>query len=329
MAVRVAEIAQRHPEHGIRIVGFVDDEPLGLPPGTPPVLGGLDELEFHLRRGGVKRLIVAFPNSLDDRAMADLLKLSTPHGIRVEVVPRLWELAGHDTGLGALGNLTLIEMTPIRPHIVRTAVKRGFDIMAAGLGLLVTAPVLAAVAVAVRIDSPGPALFRQTRIGRDGRPFEILKFRSMYVDADAGDGAAGRALEADAGALGLDTPVSDLVAELKREHDPRITAVGRFIRRTSLDELPQLWNVLVGDMSVIGPRPLRPFEARSLTAWQQQRHLVRPGITGIWQVLGRSDVQWNERMEMDYSYARNCSLRQDVRVLARTLTVVLSGKGSR
>ncbi|MFN8111545.1 MAG: sugar transferase, partial [Thermoleophilia bacterium] len=128
---------------------------------------------------------------------------------------------------------------------------------------------------------------------------------------------------------GVAVDIASASALMKEEDDPRITGVGRFLRKTSLDELPQLWNVLKGDMSIVGPRPLRPYEVATLNEWQQHRHSVRPGITGSWQVLGRSDITWEERMHMDYTYARNHSLRHDLRILARTTAVVFGGKGAR
>jgi exopolysaccharide biosynthesis polyprenyl glycosylphosphotransferase len=281
-------------------------------------------------RGNVKRVIVAFPHGFDDARMTALLRTCTAHGVRIETVPRFWELAGPDASVSALGNMALLEVGAMTPGRTREVVKRAFDVLSSALGLLVLSPVLAAAAIAIRLDDPGPVLFRQTRVGRDGREFDIFKFRSMRVGADD-EGTPALAAVADAdGATPLGAaPIKDLVAALKPEDDPRVTRVGRVLRRTSIDELPQLWNVLRGDMSVVGPRPLRPFEVAALTDWQRRRHDVRPGITGTWQVLGRSDVDWDERMQMDYLYARRCSLRQDLRVLARTASVVLGGRGSR
>jgi len=326
VAMRVVELTRRHREHGIHVVGLVDDDPQATPAGAPPGVGGTRDLERLLGCGNVKRVIVAFSNAVDDAHLTEALR-SSPAGVRVNVVPRMWELAGHDARVDALGGMAMIEMTPVSASLIRQVVKRVFDITLSALVLTLASPVMAVVAVAVKLDSPGPALFRQTRVGRGGREFQIMKFRTMRQDADT-HGAALAAARADAGE---DTgqPIADLVAALKPEDDPRITRLGRFLRRSSLDELPQLFNVIRGDMSIVGPRPLRPFEVRALVGWQHQRHNVRPGITGIWQVLGRSTLEWDERMHLDYVYARNCSLRQDLRVLARTLPVVLSRDGSR
>ena len=326
VAMRVVELARRHREHGIRVVGLIDDNPQPTPEGAPPVVGGTDDLGRLLGRGNVKRVIVAFSSAVDDVRLTEALR-SSPEGVRVNVIPRMWELAGHDARVDALGGMAMIEMTPVGHTAMRLAAKRTFDIALAGTVLLLASPVMAIVALLVKLDSPGPALFRQTRVGRGGREFEIMKFRTMRQNADT-EGAALAAARADAGE-DTGTPIADLVAALKPENDPRITRLGRFLRNSSLDELPQLFNVVRGDMSIVGPRPLRPFEVRALVGWQHQRHNVRPGITGIWQVLGRSTLDWDERMHLDYVYARNCSLRQDLRVLARTLPVVLSRDGSR
>ncbi|MFN8124835.1 MAG: sugar transferase [Thermoleophilia bacterium] len=326
VAMQVVELARRHREHGIRVVGLIDDDPQDTPEWAPPVVGGTGDLTRLLGRGNVKRVIVAFSSAVDDERLTDALRTS-PEGVRVNVIPRMWQLAGHDARVDALGGMAMLEMTPVGHSPLRLAVKRVFDVSLAGGVLLLASPVMAVVALAVKLDSPGPALFRQTRVGRGGRHFEIMKFRTMRQDADT-EGAALAAARADAGE-DTDTPIEALVAALKPEDDPRITRLGRFLRRSSLDELPQLFNVIRGDMSIVGPRPLRPFEVRALVGWQHQRHNVRPGITGIWQVLGRSTLPWEERMHLDYVYARNCSLRQDLRVLARTLPVVLSRDGSR
>jgi exopolysaccharide biosynthesis polyprenyl glycosylphosphotransferase len=319
VARRVLDLTRRHPEHGVRVVGLVDNFPLMIAPDAPPVLGGTDDLEALLATGEYDRLIIAFSAAVDDLSLSQVLRTCSPRGVRVDVVPRMVDLMGHEARIEALGEMSLVQVGAPTAGPARRVTKRSLDIALAGGGLVVLSPVLAAVAVAVRLDSPGPILFRQTRIGRDSRPFEIAKFRSMTIvhGGDIGEQAGGII----GGAL------AEVVADLKRDTS-RVTKVGAFIRRTSLDELPQLWNVLKGDMSLVGPRPLRPFEVAELERWQNARHEMRPGLTGLWQVLGRSEVGWDERMQMDYSYVRHWSLRQDLRVLARTARVVLGQRGS-
>ena len=194
------------------------------------------------------------------------------------------------------------------------------DIVVSATMLTLTAPIMLAVAIAIRLDDGKPVLFRQTRIGRNGRPFEILKFRTMTQGADKQQ--VSELIDEGADAIAA---VSDA---MKRQSDAWITPVGHFLRRTSLDELPQLWNVLRGDMSLVGPRPLRQYEVDALTDWEITRQEVRPGITGLWQILGRSDIRWNERMQLDYSYVRHWSFVKDVAILARTAAVVLARKGA-
>jgi lipopolysaccharide/colanic/teichoic acid biosynthesis glycosyltransferase len=201
--------------------------------------------------------------------------------------------------------------------------KRGIDVIGAALALVMALPVLIAVAVAVRSQDRGPILFRQRRVGQDGREFSILKFRTMRVDADKLDADNVAALRTGVASI------AETVAAIKDKGDPRVTRVGDFLRRTSLDELPQLWNVLRGDMSLVGPRPLRDFEVDSLSPWEQRRHSKRPGITGLWQVAGRSDVSWQERMHLDYTYVRHWSLSDDLEILARTVPAVLARDGAR
>lgn len=326
VAMQVVELTRRHREHGIRVVGLIDDDPLPTPECAPPVVGGTGDMARLLGRGNVKRVIVAFSSAVDDERLTEALRTS-PAGVRVNVVPRMWQLAGHDARVDALGGLAMLEMTPVGHSQLRLGVKRAFDIALAGGLVVLGAPLMLIIGLAVKLDSPGSALFRQRRVGKNGTEFEILKFRTMRDKSDT-EGFALAAAQADAGSPTA-TPIAELVASLKPEDDPRITRLGRLLRLSSLDELPQLLNVLRGDMSIVGPRPLRPFEARALIGWQHQRHAVRPGITGVWQVLGRSNLSWDERMHLDYVYARNCSLRQDLRVLARTLPAILTRDGSR
>jgi exopolysaccharide biosynthesis polyprenyl glycosylphosphotransferase len=197
----------------------------------------------------------------------------------------------------------------------RATAKRSFDVLGAGLGLLLLSPVIALVAVAVRLDSPGPVFYGQTRVGRGNRPFRIWKFRTMVTNAD-------ELLEELAELNQADGPL------FKIDHDPRITRVGRFLRRTSVDELPQLWNVLRNDMSLVGPRPGLPSEAVHWDAELRERLRVKPGITGMWQVHGRSDASFDEYARLDLYYVHNWSLLVDIGILARTIPTVLWSKGA-
>jgi lipopolysaccharide/colanic/teichoic acid biosynthesis glycosyltransferase len=201
-----------------------------------------------------------------------------------------------------------------QPSPVALRAKRIIDIVGAALLLVIFAPALAAIAAAIWLTSPGPALFMQRRIGRDGASFRLVKFRTMTCDADA--------------------LLDELRAESRDPHwllldrDPRVTRVGRVLRMASLDELPQLWNVLRGDMSLVGPRPLVEHEHRLVADWASQRTHVQPGLTGLWQVGGRTSVTFEEMLTLDMRYIRSWSLRQDLVLLARTVPAVLTGRGA-
>ena len=192
---------------------------------------------------------------------------------------------------------------------------RALSVLVAAVGLVVLAPMLALIAAAIKLDSRGPVLFRQRRIGKDGRPFELVKFRTMRSDADQ--------LQADLESLNEASGALFKIAD-----DPRLTPVGRFLRRYSLDELPQLLNVLKGDMSLIGPRPLILEEDQFVESWARKRLLLKPGMTGLWQVLGRSAIPFEEMVKLDYVYVTNWSLWWDIKILLRTNPTVLARRGA-
>lgn len=207
-----------------------------------------------------------------------------------------------------------------RSRVGRHVAKRAVDVVVAGVGLLVTAPLLLVVYLLVRVSSPGPAFFRQTRLGRDGKPFDILKFRTMYVDCDdAPHREYIRQLLA-----GVAQPQNGLY---KLEGDERITRVGAVLRRLSIDELPQLVNVVRGDMSLVGPRPALPWESEMFPAWANPRYWVRPGVTGLWQVSGRNQLTMLEGLQLDVEYVARQSLLLDLTILLRTVPTVLAAGG--
>jgi lipopolysaccharide/colanic/teichoic acid biosynthesis glycosyltransferase len=192
--------------------------------------------------------------------------------------------------------------------------KRALDVSLSALILLVAAPFLVLIAAAIKLESKGPVFFKQRRVGREGEPFELIKFRTMVVDAEDQTEE-------------LFTESAD-VHWLKLDHDPRITRMGRFLRLTSLDELPQLWNILRGDMSLVGPRPLIEAEDRQIAGWARSRLELTPGLTGLWQVLGRTNIPFEEMVKLDYMYVTNWSLWSDVRLILRTLPAVVTRRGA-
>jgi exopolysaccharide biosynthesis polyprenyl glycosylphosphotransferase len=223
-------------------------------------------------------------------------------------------VAGRTT-IRPVDGLPMLHVDHARLRGSARAAKALVDRCGAALLLLVLAPLLAAVAVAIKRDSPGPVLYRQSRVGRDGAVFSIWKFRSMYVDADARLAELAR-LDEGAGVL------------FKIRDDPRVTRVGRYLRRFSLDELPQLVNVLVGQMSLVGPRPPLPAEVARYPADMLRRLVVKPGLTGLWQVSGRSDLPWEEAIRLDLRYVETWSLSLDLVILLRTVTAVVRTSGA-
>jgi len=230
-------------------------------------------------------------------------------GVAVDVVPRLFDFMDGARTLDQIGGLPLLSIEARSLTCASRAAKRALDVVGAGLGLLVLSPVLLAAAVAIRLGSPGPVLFRQTRVGRGGRHFTLYKFRSMYV--------------------GSTVLVRDDGAIVKGGSDPRVTPAGALLRRLSVDELPQLFNVLRGEMSLVGPRPLVLAEDEALTEdWQRKRADLRPGLTGPWQVAGRSNIPFHEMIRFDYQYVSGWSLGRDLAIILATLPAVLSGRGA-
>jgi exopolysaccharide biosynthesis polyprenyl glycosylphosphotransferase len=254
------------------------------------------------------RMIVA-PPSMDARGVSELVQNAQAAGLRVSVSPRLLQVVGSAIGFDEVDGMRMIGLRPFGLSRSSRALKRGFDVIASSLGLLVAAPLLAGIALAIRLDSPGPVLFRQVRVGRDARRFAIFKFRSMVVDA-----------EQQKDRLRQSSEVGEGMFKLAR--DPRVTRMGGFLRKTSLDELPQLFNVVRGEMSLVGPRPLVEDEDAQVVGVDRSRLHLTPGMTGPWQVLA-ARVPMQEMVAIDYVYVTNWSLWSDLKLLLRTLRHVL------
>jgi exopolysaccharide biosynthesis polyprenyl glycosylphosphotransferase len=308
VAQQLVQRLRDHEEVGLDPIGFVDDDVHRLGPLGIPRLGTLDSLADLIALGGVDRVMIAFSRSSHERLL-HCIRVCRDAGVTVDIVPRLFELLDGSRRLEQIGGMPLLSIrAPSMSRLSRSS-KRALDVAGAGVAILILAPVMAAIALAVAIDSGGPVLFTQQRSGRDGRFFKLLKLRSMRTDATV--------LVGDDGTI------------VKRPHDERITRVGRFIRRFSLDEAPQLLNVLKGDMSLVGPRPLVLPEHEALTeSWQSRRADLRPGLTGPWQVSGRSHIPFEDMIKIDYQYVVGWSLARDVEILLATLPAVLSGRGA-
>ncbi len=272
----------------------------------------LEHLEGLVHREAIDRIIVA-AGSLDaDRAIHVVTNVKAL-GVKVSVLPRLFEVVGSNVEFDDLCGQTVLALRRFGLSQSSSLIKRVFDLVGASFCLLVLAPLLGLVALAIRLDSAGPVFFRQTRIGRDGNPFLILKFRSMEVGAEERRDALSEQNET----AGL----------FKMADDPRVTRVGRFLRKTALDELPQLFNVLKGEMSLVGPRPLVEDEDKRVVGYHRRRLHIKPGATGPWQLLGGLRVPLNEMLAMDYLYVGSWSLWQDVKILLRTVPHVLLRRG--
>jgi exopolysaccharide biosynthesis polyprenyl glycosylphosphotransferase len=261
----------------------------------------VDELQVH-------RIIIA-PTTTDASGIVELIRVAKSAGVQVSVLPRMLEVVGSAVEFEDIDGMTMMGVRPFGLSRSSHLLKRGFDCIAASIGLIVVAPLMSILALAVRLDSKGPTFFRQVRVGRDGRPFRIYKFRSMVVEADAQKDQ-----------LRAFNEVGD--GMFKITSDPRVTRVGDFLRRTSLDELPQLINVLRGEMSLVGPRPLVTDEDAQVLGLDRSRLHLTPGMTGPWQVLG-ARVPMQEMVGIDYLYVASWSLWLDVKLLLRTVRHVM------
>jgi exopolysaccharide biosynthesis polyprenyl glycosylphosphotransferase len=259
------------------------------------------------------------PALTDQPDRTELICGLTDLGVHVDLIPSWSDVVGARLDLHEMEGMPVLTIP--RPALRRSSLrlKRTLDVSVVGAALVLLSPLLLACAIAIKLNSPGPVLFRQRRIGRDDRPFEVLKFRSMCVDADQRkDHVASLSFHGGGVESGM----------FKIRDDPRVTRVGSVLRRYSLDELPQLLNILRGDMSLVGPRPLIENEDRQVKGRFRRRLGLTPGLTGLWQVHGRSDIPFDEMVSLDYLYVTNWSLWGDVKLLMRTLPSVMRGVGA-
>jgi exopolysaccharide biosynthesis polyprenyl glycosylphosphotransferase len=306
-----------HPEYGVELVGFVDVSEAahynGNGNGANSLVGDLERFEEVCKDLEVERVVIAF-SSVSHEELINVICTSKTLQIKISVVPRLFEVIGHAVEVDQLEGTTLLGLRGFSRTRSSLILKRAMDVIGAGVGLTLLAPILLAIAAAVKLTSRGPVLFVQDRIGRGTNPFGMYKFRTMVVGADA--------LKADIAHLNeVASPM------FKVTDDPRVTRVGRLLRRTSLDELPQLINVLRGQMSLVGPRPLVPSEDDHVIGYHRERLDLTPGLTGTWQVLGRTTIPFHEMIKLDYLYVAEWSLWNDVKLLIRTAPLVLQARG--
>jgi exopolysaccharide biosynthesis polyprenyl glycosylphosphotransferase len=319
----VARKLLHHPEYGVNLVGFVDSDPKGLRDDLERValLGTPDRLVPLIRLFDVERVIVAF--SRDSHAdTIELIRTLGNLNVQVDLVPRLFEVVGPNVAVHTIEGLPLVGLPPARISRSSRAIKRAIDVLGALAGLLVSAPLFAYAAWRIKRESPGPVFFRQRRLGLAMREFTALKFRTMRVDTDESQHRdyIRQIMTAQA------TPSENGIYKLDRSD--AVTPFGRWLRKSSLDELPQLINVLAGDMSLVGPRPCIPYETETFAPHHFERFLVPQGITGLWQVTARAHSTFAEALDMDVAYVRSWSLRLDLALLFKTPLQLVRRQGT-
>ncbi len=311
----VARTLQDNPQFGIRVVGnvaFAEGEPTDV--GPAPALGRVAELQSILAANEVDSVVVCPPVSATGRDVERVFRVCDEAGIPCHLAPAFLDLAHLRPTVTRFGNLPLLSFEAVRGGLASLAVKRAVDLVLAAGAIVLFGPAMACIAFLIRLQDGGPVFFSQVRVGRHGRKFRLYKFRTMTVDAEA-------CRQQLVGRNEVDGPV------FKIQQDPRVTAIGRALRKYSLDELPQLLNVLRGEMSLVGPRPPIPSEVDQYVWWQRRRLSVKPGLTCIWQVSGRNDVSFERWMKMDLAYIDSWSLGLDFKLMLKTVRAVIRGTG--
>jgi exopolysaccharide biosynthesis polyprenyl glycosylphosphotransferase len=303
------------PGLGFQVMGFIHEKPQDAPGdfGRFKMLGTLDACERVIRAYRIGEVVIALPNA-QHAQIAAAIEICEQNGVLFRLVPDIHDLSLTRVHLEAVQGMPMLSVRRAAAGW-KHGLKRLSDLIIAALVLVIGLPLWLALALLIRVDSPGPIIYRQTRVGLRGRTFTSYKFRSMHVDADAhradlqAENMAGRGL-------------------FKLKHDPRCTRIGRWLRRMSLDEIPQLWNVMRGEMALVGPRPPLPEEVARYQEWEKRRLDIAPGLTGLWQVRGRSDISFDEMVLMDLYYLENWSLSLDCEILLKTLPVVIFRRGA-
>jgi exopolysaccharide biosynthesis polyprenyl glycosylphosphotransferase len=302
---------QQKPELGLHVIGFVDDNPAT---DSSLILGLVHNTGDIIQQYQIDDIVIASPD-LEYEQLRQLLSDLQAQNVNIWMIPAYYHLAVQRATVEEYAGMPMLELTQVTLTAYQRVIKRIFDLIIGTFLFLIDLPLMALVALAIRLESPGPVLLKQQRVGENGQLFDMLKFRTMIPDAD-------RYLHQIASENEIGQPV------YKTANDPRITRTGRFLRRTSLDELPQLWNVLIGDMSLVGPRPELPQLLDQYATWQHLRFTVPQGLTGWWQVNGRSDKPMHLNTEYDLYYIQHHSLLLDLYILVRTIITVLRGEGA-
>lgn len=322
VGLMIARKLEAHPEYRIQVVGVADDRnPTEIAPDLDlRILGNLKSLPEIVERERIDRVIISF-SAADPAATLDFVRELRKHDVQVDIVPRLYPMITPQIGVHSVEGLPLIGLRPFRLGASSLMVKRIADIAIASAALVLLSPLLIVIALAIKADSEGPVFFRQVRMGRGDQTFRIIKFRTMVKDADK--------LKAELDHLNIYGQGPEGSPMFKVIDDPRVTRVGRILRRHFIDEIPQLFNVVGGTMSLVGPRPLILTEDSHVLDWARRRLDLRPGMTGLWQVLGRNSISFDEMIALDYTYVTSWTLGGDLRIIARTIPLIIGGAGGR
>jgi exopolysaccharide biosynthesis polyprenyl glycosylphosphotransferase len=315
-AREMGELVSRYSDWGLRILGYVGVDRAGSSVGTPDLLGSIADIPAIIENNVVDEIIFVGNEPRDLEGLDDVLAICKEQGVKTRVAADFFPVKVSHVSMEFLENVPIITFSATPDHAFALLVKRVIDVLGSTVALVVSSPLLLILAVLVKLTSKGPVIYRQVRCGLYGRKFVLYKFRSMCEGAEDVLWEIKHLNE-------MDGPV------FKMRNDPRVTPVGRFLRKSSLDEWPQFWNVLKGDMSLVGPRAPLPEEVKEYTRWQRRRLSVKPGITCLWQVSGRNEIDFQEWMKLDLQYIDTWSLFLDLKILLRTFPVVLLGKGSR
>jgi len=315
-AREMGRLIARYSDWGFRVIGYVESNSQATQDRPPDVLGCIPDIPQIIEYSVVDEIIFVGSEPKDLRGLDEVLAICKEQGVRTRVAADFFPAKVSKVSMEFLESVPLITFSATPDHAFSLWVKRSMDVVLSAILLIVLSPFMALVGLLVKLTSRGPVIYCQVRCGLYGRRFVLYKFRSMREGAEDVLWEIKHLNE-------MDGPV------FKMRNDPRVTALGRILRKSSIDEWPQFWNVLKGDMSLVGPRAPLPEEVREYTRWQRRRLSVKPGITCLWQVSGRNEIDFHEWMKLDLMYIDNWSLLLDLKILLRTFPVVLLGRGAR